>query len=376
VKLLIHLPALKVNNQLKHFISMHQQKTVIHQILKSFLFVPVVFAFVFTSNAQSQANIPVPISTDSLRKAKPDLDKPDKNGIYQVIEKMPQFPGGEKGLLDYISRNLKYPLDAQEKGIQGRIVVRFVVTKFGKVENVETMRGLYPSIDKEGVRVISSLPDWIPGEQKGEKVSVYYTLPIAFKLEGSTKPRLSDPAKKPSVILDEKLLPNDFDLSTLNKDSVKSVLVAKPDQKEKLEELASKYGANTTNGVIIILTKAYARQHPSPKVEPIDDDKVYDVIDQMPQFRGGEPALLSFISHNLKYPVEAQRKGIQGTVIVRFVVSKTGHVEKVEVLRSLYSALDAESVRVVQSLPDWIPGEQRGEKVNVYYTLPIRFKLQ
>ena len=110
-------------------------------------------------------------------------------------------------------------------------------------------------------------------------------------------------------------------------------------------------------------------------VQPVNEEKVYDVIDQMPQFRGGEPALLSFISHNLKYPVEAQRKGIQGTVIVRFVVSKTGHVEKVEVLRNLYPALDSESVRVVQSLPDWIPGEQNGVKVGVYYTLPIKFKI-
>src|ERR1035437_8656444 len=124
-----------------------QQKTIGKKIIQSLLFVPILFAFLFPVNAQSQANIPVPVSTDSLREANPGLDKPDKNGIYQIIEKMPQFPGGEKALLDYISKHLKYPVDAQEKGIQGRIIIRFVVSKFGKVENVEIVRGLYPSMD-------------------------------------------------------------------------------------------------------------------------------------------------------------------------------------------------------------------------------------
>ncbi|HEY6913842.1 MAG TPA: TonB family protein [Paludibacter sp.] len=347
---------------------MHQQKTVIHRILKSFLFVPVVFVFLLTANAQSAVNN----STNSID----SIQQQDKDYVYDVVDKVAVYPGGEKALLNYVGRNTKYPFQEQQNGVQGTVMVRFVVTKLGKVEKAAILRSVSPNIDEEALRVVNLLQDWIPAEKKGEKVSMNYVLPIQFKLNGGLTSKSIDRTKKVAVILDEKLLPNDFDLNTLNKDSIKSVLIAKPDQKEKLEELASKYGANTTNGVIIVLTKAYARLHPSPKVEPIDDDKVYVVIDQMPQFRGGEPALLSFISHNLKYPVEAQRKGIQGTVIVRFVVSKTGHVDKVEVLRSLYSALDAESVRVVQSLPDWIPGEQRGEKVNVYYTLPIRFKLQ
>jgi len=101
----------------------------------------------------------------------------------------------------------------------------------------------------------------------------------------------------------------------------------------------------------------------------------YEVVEQMPEFPGGERALMDFIGSNLKYPLEAQKSGIQGTVLIRFVISKTGKVTKVEVLRSVFSALDDEAVRVVKLLPDWIPGEQKGQKVNVYFTLPIRFKL-
>ncbi|MFT3754006.1 MAG: TonB family protein [Paludibacter sp.] len=107
-----------------------------------------------------------------------------------------------------------------------------------------------------------------------------------------------------------------------------------------------------------------------------EEEKVYDVIEQMPQFPGGEGELLAFIGKNLKYPVIAQENGIQGTVIVRFVVSRTGAVDKVEVLRSLDPACDREAIRVVRTLPNWIPGKQNGVNVSVYYTLPIKYKLE
>ncbi|MDD4991054.1 MAG: energy transducer TonB [Paludibacter sp.] len=345
------------------------------QQLKLLLFIPMLFVCICSANAQAPVYKSVPVSTDSIRKAKPDLDRPDKNGIYQVIEKMPQFPGGEKALLDFISHNLKYPIDAQEKGIQGRIVVRFVVTKTGKVENVETVRALYPSLDKEGVRVVSTLPDWIPGEQKGEKVSVYYVLPITYKLDGNSKSQALDQAKKPLIILDGEIVAKDFSFATLNKDSISSVDVIRADKKEKLEELATKFSANTENGAIIIVTKKQARLKGLGK-SPATNELTYDVVEQMPRYPGGEEALMNYIAKNLKYPVEAQQKGIQGRVILRFVVSNTGKTTKVEVIRSVSPALDAEAVRVVESLPDWIPGKQNGVKVNVYYTLPVSFRLK
>jgi TonB family protein len=342
--------------------------------LKSLLLIPTLFVCICSANAQTPVYKSVPVSTDSLRKAKPDLDKPDKDGVYQVIEKMPQFPGGEKALLEFISHNLKYPVDAQEKGIQGRIIVRFVVTKTGKVENVEIVRGLHPSLDKEGVRVVSSLPDWIPGEQKGEKVSVYYVLPITYRLEGNTKPQALDPTKKPLIILDGEIVANDFSFATINKDSISSVDVIRADKKDKLYEIAQKFSANTENGVIIIVTKKHARLKIPGEVLSTDE-KVYDVIEQMPLFPGGEKALLNYIAKNLKYPVEAQKKGIQGRVILRFVVASSGKTTRVEVMRSLSPVLDKEAVRVVESLPDWTPGKQNGVNVNVYYTLPISFRL-
>jgi periplasmic protein TonB len=132
--------------------------------------------------------------------------------------------------------------------------------------------------------------------------------------------------------------------------------------------IADVKGNDDINGKDIADVKASVTQ--------VVEEKVYDVIEQMPIFPGGEGELLSYISKNLKYPVIAAENGIQGKVILRFVVNKSGKVDKVEVLRTLDTACDKEAVRVVKSLPDFIPGKQNGANVSVWYTLPITFKLE
>jgi len=102
---------------------------------------------------------------------------------YEMVEQMPSFPGGTQELLQYIAKNLKYPTIAQENGVQGRVICQFVVAKDGSVQNVRVVRSLDPYCDKEAIRVIQSLPKWIPGKQNGKTVPVYYTLPIVFKLQ-------------------------------------------------------------------------------------------------------------------------------------------------------------------------------------------------
>ena len=116
-----------------------------------------------------------------IKQAVTQVEEPDH--VYQVIEQMPQYPGGESELMSYIAKNLKYPVIAQENGIQGKVILRFVVSKSGQVDKIEVVRSLDPACDKEAVRVVKTLQRWIPGKQNGVNVSVYYTLPIAFKLE-------------------------------------------------------------------------------------------------------------------------------------------------------------------------------------------------
>ena len=112
---------------------------------------------------------------------KPVVEEED-NQVLEVVEQMPTFPGGQKALLQYISENIKYPSIAQENGIQGRVVVRFVVKKDGTVGDVQVLRGVDATLDKEAVRVVKSIPNFIPGKQNGHAVNVWFTLPVSFKL--------------------------------------------------------------------------------------------------------------------------------------------------------------------------------------------------
>jgi len=99
------------------------------------------------------------------------------------VEQMPQFPGGEAELMKFIGDNLRYPAAASELGIEGRVTIRFVVSKTGQVTNVEVIRGLDPACDKEAIRVVKLMPNWIPGRQNGRNVPVYFTLPILYRLQ-------------------------------------------------------------------------------------------------------------------------------------------------------------------------------------------------
>jgi protein TonB len=109
---------------------------------------------------------------------------------------------------------------------------------------------------------------------------------------------------------------------------------------------------------------------------PAEDTKVFSYVDQMPIFPGGESALMNYIASNLKYPSAAQDQGIQGLVMLRFVVTGTGEVGEVQVLKSLDPSCDREAIRVVKSLPRFTPGRQQGKPVNVWFQLPVRFELR
>ncbi len=103
--------------------------------------------------------------------------------IFTVVETMPEFPGGQGALLQYLAKSIKYPVIAQENGIQGRVTCTFVVNKDGSIVDAEVIRGVDPSLDKEALRVINSMPKWSPGKQRGKPVRVKYTVPVTFRLQ-------------------------------------------------------------------------------------------------------------------------------------------------------------------------------------------------
>ena len=112
------------------------------------------------------------------------VEEEEEEVVFVVVEKMPEFPGGQQALFKYLSENVKYPVIAQENGIQGRVICQFVVNRDGSIVDVEVVRsGGDPSLDKEAIRVIKSMPKWKPGQQRGKPVRVKYTVPVNFKLQ-------------------------------------------------------------------------------------------------------------------------------------------------------------------------------------------------
>lgn len=125
------------------------------------------------------------VDIQDLKKEQRDLvgTGPVQEKPFTSVEQMPQYPGGDAALMKYIASNLKYPTIAAENGVQGQVIIRFVVTKDGSISDVQVLRSLDASCDKEAVRVVKSMAKWIPGKQNGRAVAVYYTLPVRFKLQ-------------------------------------------------------------------------------------------------------------------------------------------------------------------------------------------------
>ena len=164
-------------SHLKHrIIMMNKKRTHTAGRIKYALFVPLAAALLIASN----------ISCISSEKQEEISEKQESRAaegeVFMVVEEMPEFPGGMGECMKWLGQNIKYPADAKEKGVQGRVIVQFVVEKDGTIVNAKVVRGVDPDLDAEALRVVNQSPKWKPGKQKGEAVRVKYTLPIMFRL--------------------------------------------------------------------------------------------------------------------------------------------------------------------------------------------------
>lgn len=204
----------------------------------------------------------------------------------------PVFPGGDAEMMKFIEKNIHYPQDAIEAGFEGKVVVKFTVTKSGLICNISIVESVCKSLDEEAVRIVKSFPKFNPAMRGKEPVDECLTVPFDFKL--------------PS---------------------------------ENLDEI------------------------------------YYEPCFHMPVLPGGDAELMRFMKRNVRYPKDALEKGIEGRVITQFTVTKTGSIRNIRIVRSVYKSLDDEAIRVVKSLPKFVPGKIDGALVDIEYTLPVNFRL-
>ena len=170
-------------------------------------------------------------------------------------------------------------------------------------------------------------------------------------------------------------------VKALDQETIDHVNVRK--DKESLEVYAKHFNADTSNGIIFVNTKDYIKNGGNKKVvsvqvkakKPQDVENIFDVVEQMPEFPGGMDEMMKYLSMNVRYPEAAKKAGLQGRVVVQFVVEADGSVSNAEVVRSVNEELDAEAVRVIEKMPKWKPGMQDGKAVRVRYNIPIAFRL-
>lgn len=251
------------------------------------------------------------ISTKDITNVK--IKKVDNDSIYQIVEVMPEFSGGMEKMMDYLSNNIKYPEEAKEKGISGRVFLSFVIEKDGSVSNVKVAKGIGKLCDDEAVRVVKAMPKWKPGMQKGKPVRVTYMLPITFKLDAAEE----SAEEKVEKALEKAKKPNDQGVYQIA---------------ETMPEFPG--GVNSLRDYI---------------QDKLTVPEKYKDMDVKADYR----------------------------VFVQFVVAEDGSVTNVELLRPEPSKKDLndEAVRVVKSMPKWKPGTVDGKPVKVRYTLPVLFKL-
>ena len=317
--LALYSPEIRIINNLlnvstlkKRIVMMNKSKTKKAGLIKYSLILPVALMLVLTSSLFS-----------ACKGGNRTNETEDK--VFEVVDVPAQFAGGMDAMNRFLADNIRYPVIALENNIQGRVVVQFIVSSTGEITDVEVVRGVDPLLDREAVRVVERMPAWIPGEHEGQKVRTKFTFPVTFRIDG-TPQTCTAPAD-----------PNEVHVVGLG---------AAP-------------------------ATATQQAPPPPPAESI----IFEVVEVQPQFPGGNAALQKFLAENIRFPIEAKERGIQGRVVVQFVVNTDGSIQDVQVVRGVDPLLDREAVRVVQAMPRWTPGQQRGQNVRVRFALPITFRL-
>ena len=263
---------------------------------------------------------------DSMKKKPTDMTS---------LSTPPTFPGGDQMLMLWIGQHVVYPEGAMKRGEKGRVTVSFHIDENGKITQPKVERGVSADLDAEALRVISSMPDWKPGTKDGKPVEIRYMLPITFKMpdpvgneKSSEKQKKSDPVANQGSTGDNSL--------------------------DQLANLVSKAKSNTASSDI------------STKI-PLE------LFDTKPVYPGGDIALSEFFRKTIQYPLEAMKKGVSGRVTVSFFVESDGKVTTAAIEKGVSPEIDAEALRIVNSMPNWKPATSGGKAIKAKYTLLMNF---
>ncbi|MES2629286.1 MAG: energy transducer TonB [Bacteroidota bacterium] len=317
--------------------------------------------------------------TESSRLAEDDSE------IHDLAEIMPSFPGGQDSLIKFLMASIHYPQDAMNAGIHGTVTVKFVVKNNGSISEVALGRSVYAQLDEEALRVVKSMPAWIPGSIRDQKVNVRKEIPIQFMLlgadvEGELTPELKSTKSLQSFGKGKTLMEegNYARAEYFFTDALTMLPSVDTYINRGLCRLAQSnekgYCADLLNASIMGDRESEATfaskctQYPKDKLREESSG-----VQQQPSFPGGPDAFLEYLTTNKRYPEAARVNGKSGTVTVSYTVSPKGKIQEVKIEQGICPELDQEALRLVSSMPDWTPGKMNGKFVGVRFNLPVKF---
>ncbi len=250
---------------------------------------------------------------------------------------------------EFIKEKINYPEAARAEGISGDVIVSFVVNAKGEIKKANLMHDIGGGCGEEALRLVNEMPAWTPGEHKGQKVNVIYSLEVSFIGDGPQVPIVETGGGQEKVPEEETI--------------TKEKLVDNPmENEQKIESI----------------------------FRETSDGRIYSRVNRMPYFKGCgdlEPGtvakrecsnehLVEYIANNINYPESAVAEKLEGVVLMKFVIDESGKVVRPKVIRGIGGACEEEAIRVVSAMPAWTPGEENGEPVSVEMLLPVRFNLE
>lgn len=344
-----------------------------------------------------------------------------KTAASTAIESDPQYPGGIEECFKFVGTNLKYPADCQGQGIQGRVIVQFIIDKDGSVTDAQVVQSVHPQLDKEALRLVNAMPKWLPGMSKGKPIRVRFTMPINFKL-GTDKPQswttvIDENNEEKTIGLDRQpqFPGGNRAMTDYLEANIKRMKRGSKEARVTVQFVVNTDGSlsklkvtgstdSRFNGKALRLVRRMPRWEPAIQngksvrvkhsipvtfrpatVQPEQDvpaatkelgekgKRFANGVDTEPQFPGGPEALTAFLNRNVTYPADCREQGIGGSVIVQFIVNTDGRIAEPKVIKKVHPSLDLEALSVVRYMPAWIPATKNGKFVRVKYVLPVTF---
>ena len=388
------------------------------RVLPSFLLSSLLWAVspdTLLAQAQQPAAPVQNLSTNTGQLPDPGRSREPENHsrLFTYVEQMPQFPGGQTALLQTLAQTVRYPTEALEQRQEGRIFVTFVVDTTGAVQDAAVNKPLHPSLDKEAVRAVIDLPNFVPGKQLGKPQAVRFAVPIIFRLPANVDELLAQRAasqKTPPIeaeydggpaalhhYLTNVPLPTGFqsNQSPLTEVFVSFVVDAEG-KVGQVKSLSPVPGDKQWRQHRLLSTAAINHVSTMPPWRPARQNgkavatyytvpvgfagspspAAYAYAEQMPIFPypAGEQ---DYIGRNVRYPASALRSRTQGVVLAYYEVAENGQVENARIIQSVSRDIDAEVKNILQNgFPTYQPAQQQGKAVRVFFVVPVTFAIR